>query len=122
MGALGDYVHLRKQNYLIAGTYHIGQGENKYQKIHNYMESRVINIKDISSETLEILKSRIKNDSQAQQQRDKDGTAQDFQEMLNDIYKTLYETSSQEVINELLESSTKLLQSSPKTGVFACFL
>lgn len=101
MGALGDYIHLHKNNYLKAGTFHLGEGKNSYQIISNYLQGRTRNIKPVSPETLTALKSRIENDSEAQIRRDKEGTAKEFQAKIDEIYKVLSEIAGKEFLNAI---------------------
>ena len=96
MSALGNYIHLKAENYKDAGTFRLGEGKNKYQAISNFMESRLkeANIPSLSDATIQELKNRLANDSEAQQRRDKDGTAKQFQENLDKISDELYKVAS----------------------------
>jgi len=97
MGALGDYIHLKTENYLKYGTTKKDQFDaiSSYQ---NFKKKRSSAIKELSNETIALLKQRLSKDNTIQNNKDKQESEKIFQKMVDLIYEKLAEQSTAAVL------------------------
>lgn len=101
MSALGEYIHLKKENYEKYGT--ARKGEKPQFLVDSYNAQRAKNdqliksIKDISPKTIEELKKRISNESTQKEAMETAKGLANYNQSINDITKQLEEKLLSEV-------------------------
>ena len=88
MSALGDYVHYRPIKYAIHGTSLYGSFD-RIGSYQTYVSQRLTGISDVSADTINILKQRLKKDSNSQIEKDKIEYEKDFQNKIDSLYDFL---------------------------------
>ncbi len=99
MSALGDYIHLKNVNYEKYGT----SVRGKYDKIDNYqayVQQRLSGIKEVKSDTISILKKRLKGEADGQITKDKVEAEKRFQENIDKVYNALAQKTTQGLIGQ----------------------
>lgn len=97
--ALGDYIHLHKNNYEKYGTFRKGEGKNSYQIYNDFLIKRTANLTTISPDTIAILRQRIANDAETKNERNTVEQKQ-YNERLEQIYKYIQQFTSTELLKD----------------------
>lgn len=87
MSALGDYIHLKTENYLEYGVAKKGQSPKHFKAQRNFMQNRTRGIKTVNKSTVSILEKRLAANTAAKVAKDKKGTTLDMQKKINQLYE-----------------------------------
>ena len=105
MSALGDYVHLRAANYEKYGTTVKGIYD-RIDSYENYVKRRLNKIKELTPQTISIMKKRLKGEADGVITKDKVAAEKRFQENINKIYEAIASITTEGTLGQL-EGSNK---------------
>ena len=88
MSALGDYIHFNVMNYVKFGTARVNEGNKPYKYNHDaFLNSRTRSLSKINKTTLNILRKRLKLNTQQQVRKDAQQRQAAQQSFIDEIYK-----------------------------------
>jgi len=104
MSALGNYIHLHKENYLKYGTTY----KDSYDSISSYegyVKSRLSRITPLSDNTVNVLKQRLKGEADGIITKDAAEAQRRFQENIDKIYEAIAQKTTYGVLGQMHGSS-----------------
>lgn len=102
--ALGNYVHLHKENYLKYGTSY----RSSYDSIssyEDYVRNRLSKIQPLDNTTLSVLKNRLKGEADGIITKDKVAAEKRFQENIDKIYEAIAQKTNINTLGRMQGSS-----------------
>lgn len=95
--ALGDYIHLHRENYKRYGTFRKGEGADSYQIYNNFLVDRTKDLTTISKDTINVLERRIANDAKTKKERSVVEQDQ-YNQRLEQVYEYIQQFTSTELL------------------------
>lgn len=105
MSALGDYIHLRAANYEKYGTTVRGIYD-RIDSYEDYVKRRLSKIKEITPQTINIMKKRLKGEADGIITKDKIAAEKRFQENIDKIYEAIASITTESTLGQLEGSNT----------------
>ena len=107
MSALGDYIHFNITNYKKFGTARVNEGNKPYKyNISAFLNNRTQMLSKINDDTLEVLRKRLKLNTQQQVAKDEQKRQKVQQDFIDEIYKIMYQqVTNRDKIHRLLDTT-----------------
>ena len=93
--ALGEYVHLKADNYLKYGVARFGGKSEPFNVSERFLNNRLSKVKTVNKSTIELLKARLTQNSTSKILQEKGGVDLKFNEKIDVIWEMLASLTEQ---------------------------